>query len=227
MEQRQMKMREVAMHHLSGPMKHTPAAAGVCFYVRCVGLYKVITSTTGQTNPSPPLEIITHLANKSHKHDPPRNICQMKPGNGNIRHKTAGTPDEPHTCQSFHLKHNPDQPPIKIRDPAEQTHGNSNLPPNEICKLALVSSLPPFSQGVIVILAIIGISLIIIALILLGLSQWAMGWVVNQWQHWRPCQHLSSPRSPFLQHFGHLWSTQAYTALEVHTLRGIHMEVGA
>ncbi|KAF9509101.1 hypothetical protein BS47DRAFT_1488104 [Hydnum rufescens UP504] len=61
---------------------------------------------------------------------------------------------------------------------------------------ALVSSLPPFTTGVIVILAIIGISLIIIALALSGLGQQAMGWVVNQWQHWRPCQHLSFPRSP-------------------------------
>ncbi|KAF9516741.1 hypothetical protein BS47DRAFT_1390566 [Hydnum rufescens UP504] len=61
---------------------------------------------------------------------------------------------------------------------------------------ALVSSLPPFTTGVIVILAIIGISLIIIALALSGLGQQVMGWVVNQWQHWRPCQHLSFPRSP-------------------------------
>ncbi|KAF9511283.1 hypothetical protein BS47DRAFT_1395286 [Hydnum rufescens UP504] len=60
---------------------------------------------------------------------------------------------------------------------------------------ALVSSLPPFSKGVIVILAIIGISLIIIALIISGLNQQAMGWVVNQWQHWCPCQHLSFPHS--------------------------------
>ncbi|KAF9509832.1 hypothetical protein BS47DRAFT_1396466 [Hydnum rufescens UP504] len=40
---------------------------------------------------------------------------------------------------------------------------------------ALVSSLPPFTKGVIVILAIIGISLIIIALVLSGLDQQAMG----------------------------------------------------
>ncbi|KAF9513360.1 hypothetical protein BS47DRAFT_1362550 [Hydnum rufescens UP504] len=58
-----------------------------------------------------------------------------------------------------------------------------------------MSSLPPFTKGVIVILAIIGISLIIIALILSGLDQQATGWVVNQWKHWRPCQHLLFPRS--------------------------------
>ncbi|KAF9514535.1 hypothetical protein BS47DRAFT_1392479 [Hydnum rufescens UP504] len=130
---------------------------------------------------------------------------------------------------------------------------------------ALVSSLPPFSQGVIIILAIIGISLIVIALVLLGLDRQAMGWVINQWQHWQPCQHLLSPRSlcesmqlpiqtppplpPTLPPFpepspplpipapsASLWSfdsintfggTQAYTALEVYALRGMHMEVGA
>ncbi|KAF9519830.1 hypothetical protein BS47DRAFT_1336547, partial [Hydnum rufescens UP504] len=132
MEQRQTKTREVATHHPSGPVKHTPAAAGVWFYVRwpqmktgetnppemtrsdakpyephtryrgCVGLYKVIASTTRQTNPSPPLEIIT----------PGKREPQTRPAQ---EHPPDETREREHTTQDR-------------RDPRRATH-----PPKRVC----------------------------------------------------------------------------------------------
>ncbi|KAF9503449.1 hypothetical protein BS47DRAFT_1369528 [Hydnum rufescens UP504] len=54
----------------------------------------------------------TNPPNESHKHDPPQNISQMKPKNGNPQHKTARTLDEPHTCFSS-FSSEPMAPPNK------------------------------------------------------------------------------------------------------------------
>ncbi|KAF9508230.1 hypothetical protein BS47DRAFT_1350697, partial [Hydnum rufescens UP504] len=48
-------------------------------------------------SPQPPAKQAPPPANESRKRDPPRHIRQMKPGNGNARRKTAGTPDVPHS----------------------------------------------------------------------------------------------------------------------------------
>ncbi|KAF9519950.1 hypothetical protein BS47DRAFT_1357951 [Hydnum rufescens UP504] len=80
---------EVAARRWSGRTNHTPAAAGVWFYIRNPTPAIVIASTTRQMNPPPP-EMTTNPPNEGHKHDLPRNNRQTKPRNGDARRKAQG-----------------------------------------------------------------------------------------------------------------------------------------